>query len=79
MCLVQVVQSWTIEQIDQSFGATHPGVYDGEKQVFTLTFRGLSFEFPAQTQFQVVPLNVLFIEHHVFSECRSHYGLAITT
>lgn len=42
----------TIEQIDQSFGATHPGVYDGEKQVFTLTFRGLSFEFPAQTQFQ---------------------------
>ena len=43
----------TIEQIDQSFGATHPGVYDGEKQVFTLTFRGLSFEFPAQTQFQV--------------------------
>ena len=43
----------TIEQIDQSFGATHPGVYDGEKQVFTLTFRGLSFEFPAETQFQV--------------------------
>jgi len=42
----------TIEQIDQSFGATHPGVYDGEKHVFTLTFRGLSFEFPAETQFQ---------------------------
>ena len=43
----------TIEQIDQSFGATHPGVYDSDKQVFTLTFRGLSFEFPAETQFQV--------------------------
>lgn len=42
----------TIEQIDQSFGATHPGVYDSGRQVFTLTFRGLSFEFPAQTQFQ---------------------------
>ena len=44
----------TIEQIDQSFGATHPGVYDSDKQVFTLTFRGLSFEFPAETQFQVI-------------------------
>ena len=43
----------TIEQIDQSFGATHPGVYDDEKHVFTLTFRGLSFEFPADTKFQV--------------------------
>ena len=42
----------TIEQIDHTFGATHPGVYDEEKQVFTLTFRGLSFEFPAETQFQ---------------------------
>ena len=43
----------TIEQIDQTFGATHPGVYDDEKRVFTLTFRGLAFEFPAETQFQV--------------------------
>ena len=49
----------TIEQIDQSFGATHPGVYDGEKQVFTLTFRGLSFEFPAQTQFQVYVIELM--------------------
>ena len=52
----------TIEQIDQSFGATHPGVYDGEKQVFTLTFRGLSFEFPAQTQFQV--FSRVFLSNH---------------
>jgi hypothetical protein len=42
----------SIEQIEQSFGATHPGVYDDEKHVFTLTFRGLSFEFPADTKFQ---------------------------
>ena len=42
----------TIEQIDQTFGATHPGNYDEDKQVFTLTFRGLSFEFPADTKFQ---------------------------
>ena len=43
----------TIEQIDQSFGATRPGVYDEEKKIFTLTFRGLAFEFPAETKFQV--------------------------
>ncbi len=42
----------TIEQIDQTFGATHPGEFDEERHVFTLTFRGLSFEFPADTQFQ---------------------------
>jgi len=42
----------TIEQIDQSFGATRPGVYDPEKQIFTLTFRGLAFQFPAETKFQ---------------------------
>jgi len=43
----------TIEQIDSTFGATHPGVLDAERSVFTLTFRGLSFEFPADTKFQV--------------------------
>jgi len=42
----------TIEQIDQSFGATRPGVYDEERRRFTLTFRGLAFEFPAETKFQ---------------------------
>ena len=42
----------TIEQIDQSFGATRPGVYDEDKKIFTLTFRGLAFEFPAETEFQ---------------------------
>jgi Uncharacterised protein family (UPF0183) len=43
----------TIEQIDQSFGATRPGVFDPDRQIFTLTFRGLAFEFPAETKFQV--------------------------
>ncbi|XP_078256633.1 phagosome assembly factor 1 isoform X5 [Rhinoraja longicauda] len=35
----------TIEQIDQSFGATHPGVYNAAEQLFHLNFRGLSFSF----------------------------------
>uniref|UniRef100_H3B161 Phagophore assembly factor 1 n=1 Tax=Latimeria chalumnae TaxID=7897 RepID=H3B161_LATCH len=35
----------TIEQIDQSFGATHPGVYNATEQLFHLNFRGLSFSF----------------------------------
>ncbi|XP_064640713.1 phagosome assembly factor 1-like isoform X2 [Lineus longissimus] len=42
----------TIEQIDQSFGATHPGVYDSEKQLFILNFRGLSFSFPIESKFE---------------------------
>ncbi|KAK3086507.1 hypothetical protein FSP39_019366, partial [Pinctada imbricata] len=42
----------TIEQIDQSFGATHPGVYNSEKQLFVLNFRGLSFDFPIESRFE---------------------------
>ncbi|ELT94845.1 hypothetical protein CAPTEDRAFT_124552 [Capitella teleta] len=42
----------TIEQIDQSFGATHPGVYHSEKQLFVLNFRGLSFEFHIESKFE---------------------------
>nr|CAG4643989.1 EOG090X06XP [Lepidurus arcticus] len=38
----------TIDQIDQSFGATHPGVYNSDKQMFALNFRGLCFEFPVE-------------------------------
>ncbi|KAG5346768.1 U183 protein, partial [Acromyrmex charruanus] len=41
----------SIEQIEHSFGATHPGVYDSEKQVFVLNFRGLSFYFPIDSKF----------------------------
>lgn len=40
----------TIHQIDQSFGATHPGVYHSEKQIFVLNFRGLSFEFRIESK-----------------------------
>ena len=37
----------SIEQVEHSFGATHPGVYNADKQTYTLHFRGLSFTFPA--------------------------------
>ncbi|XP_071448035.1 PHAF1 protein CG7083 [Hetaerina americana] len=42
----------SIEQIEHSFGATHPGVYDSEKQLFVLNFRGLSFSFPVDSKYQ---------------------------
>ena len=61
----------TIEQIDQTFGATHPGVYDSEKKVFTLTFRGLSFEFPAETQFQVLK-NIIFYVFYIASFSKNY-------
>ncbi|XP_013112100.1 PHAF1 protein CG7083 [Stomoxys calcitrans] len=40
----------SIEQIEHSFGATHPGVYDAAKQLFALHFRGLSFYFPVDSK-----------------------------
>lgn len=42
----------SIEQIEHSFGATHPGVYDANKQLFALHFRGLSFYFPVDSKLQ---------------------------
>ncbi|XP_055910384.1 PHAF1 protein CG7083 [Eupeodes corollae] len=42
----------SIEQIEHSFGATHPGVYDAAKQLFALHFRGLSFYFPVDSKLQ---------------------------
>lgn len=42
----------SIEQIEHSFGATIPGVYDPSKQVFSLHFRGLSFFFPVEGKMQ---------------------------
>ncbi|KAF4526399.1 hypothetical protein B566_EDAN012690 [Ephemera danica] len=42
----------TIEQIEHSFGATHPGMYDTAKQLFVLNFRGLSFCFPVDSKYQ---------------------------
>ncbi|KAL1465257.1 hypothetical protein WDU94_004840 [Cyamophila willieti] len=41
-----------VEQIEHTFGATHPGIYNNEKQTFTLTFRGLSFMFHIDAQYQ---------------------------
>lgn len=38
----------TIDQIDHSFGATHPGIYDPDNRIFVLNFRGLSFTFPVE-------------------------------
>lgn len=43
----------SIQEIEQCFGATHPGIYDCEKQMFTLNFRGLSFCFDVDSKFQV--------------------------
>ncbi|RXG70733.1 hypothetical protein Avbf_07036 [Armadillidium vulgare] len=42
----------TIEQIDSSFGATHPALYDIEKQLMILNFPGLSFSFPIDPKCQ---------------------------
>uniref|UniRef100_A0A182P764 Uncharacterized protein n=1 Tax=Anopheles epiroticus TaxID=199890 RepID=A0A182P764_9DIPT len=42
----------SIEEIEHSFGATHPGVYDAAKQLFALHFRGLSFYFPVESKLQ---------------------------
>ncbi|XP_064467360.1 phagosome assembly factor 1-like [Ornithodoros turicata] len=42
----------TRQQIDDSFGATHPGVYDASQQMFVLNFRGLSFSFQADPKVQ---------------------------
>ncbi|XP_067144960.1 phagosome assembly factor 1-like isoform X1 [Centruroides vittatus] len=42
----------TLDQIDHSFGATHPGEYDASQQLYILNFRGLSFSFPVDSKFQ---------------------------
>ncbi|XP_077283335.1 PHAF1 protein CG7083 isoform X2 [Arctopsyche grandis] len=42
----------SIEQVEHSFGATHPGLYDSERQMFALNFRGLSFYFPIDSKFE---------------------------
>lgn len=39
-------------QIEHSFGATHPGVYNEAEKVFALHFRGLSFYFPVDSKLQ---------------------------
>lgn len=52
----------SLEQIEHSFGATHPGVYDSEKELFTLNFRGLSFYFPVVSKFQSGKLILKYLE-----------------
>jgi hypothetical protein len=42
----------TVEQIDRCFGATRPGSYDMQRNLFGLNFRGLSFYFPVDSQYQ---------------------------
>ncbi|XP_037094504.1 UPF0183 protein CG7083-like [Pollicipes pollicipes] len=42
----------TIQQVDQTFGATHPGIYDRERHLFLLNFRGLTFQFPVEPKFE---------------------------
>ena len=43
----------SIQQVDQTFGATHPGIYDRERHLFLLNFRGLTFQFPVEPKFEV--------------------------
>lgn len=42
----------SIEQVEHCFGATHPGLYDSQRNVFALNFRGVSFYFPVDSKFQ---------------------------
>lgn len=55
----------SIEQIEHSFGATHPGVYDAERQLFALNFRGLSFYFPIESKFQTGSTHNLGKNHQI--------------
>lgn len=54
----------TIQEIEQCFGATHPGIYDCEKQMFTLNFRGLSFCFDVDSKFQVEMNFISYVNIH---------------
>jgi hypothetical protein len=42
----------TIEQIESTFGSTHPAVYDATKNSFALNFRGLTFYFHVDSKTQ---------------------------
>lgn len=42
----------SIEQIENSFGSTHPAVYDAAKNSFALNFRGLTFYFHVDMKMQ---------------------------
>uniref|UniRef100_A0A915HYQ0 Uncharacterized protein n=1 Tax=Romanomermis culicivorax TaxID=13658 RepID=A0A915HYQ0_ROMCU len=42
----------TVEQVEQAFGATHPGTYDSSSQTYVLNWRGISFSFLAESNIQ---------------------------
>lgn len=42
----------SIEQIENSFGSTHPAIYDSSKNSFALNFRGLTFFFHVDSKMQ---------------------------
>lgn len=44
----------SLHQIDQSFGATHPGQFDPNLQLFVLSFRGLTFFFPVDQKYETI-------------------------
>lgn len=52
MCFNSPEITPSIEQIEHCFGATHPGLYDSQRHLFALNFRGLSFYFPVDSKFE---------------------------
>lgn len=42
----------SVEHIDRCFGATRPGSYDKQRQLFALNFRGLTFYFGVDLHYQ---------------------------
>ncbi|KPJ00791.1 UPF0183 protein CG7083 [Papilio xuthus] len=52
MCFNSPEVTPSIEQVEHCFGATHPGLYDSQRHLFALNFRGLSFYFPVDSKFE---------------------------
>ncbi|XP_073962594.1 PHAF1 protein CG7083-like [Choristoneura fumiferana] len=52
MCFNSPEVAPSIEQVEHCFGATHPGLYDSQRHLFALNFRGLSFYFPVDSKFE---------------------------
>ncbi|XP_013191843.1 PHAF1 protein CG7083 [Amyelois transitella] len=52
MCFNSPEITPSIEQVEHCFGATHPGLYDSQRHLFALNFRGLSFYFPVDSKFE---------------------------
>ncbi|CAH4023406.1 PHAF1 protein CG7083 [Pieris brassicae] len=52
MCFNSPEITPSIEQVEHCFGATHPGLYDSQRHLFALNFRGLTFYFPVDSKFE---------------------------